>query len=65
MRIRAPLYFERFFNRLRWTVWSPAGRGMRQVARVEWGQYSSNRGGHRLRYWVRSLHFLHWRKRRA
>lgn len=65
MRIRAPLYFDRLGFRLRWYVLSPAGRGMRQVAKMEWGQYSSNRGGHRLRYHVRFLTYHYWRVRRG
>lgn len=65
MRIRAPLYFDRLGFRLRWHILSPAGRGMRQVARMEWGQYASNRGGQRLRYHVRFIHFLYRRIRHA
>ncbi len=65
MKIRAPLYFDRLGYRLRWHVLSPAGRGMREVARMEWGQFWSNRGGHHLTYHVRFFHFLHWRMPRG
>lgn len=61
MKILAPLYFDRFFNRLRWTLWSPAGRGMRRCAYMEWGQFRSNRGGQVLRYFVRSIRWGFWK----
>lgn len=60
MRILAPLYFDRFFNRLRWTLWSPAGSGMRRAGYTEWGQFRSNRRGKVLRYFVRSIRFSYW-----
>ena len=65
MRIRAPLYFDRVGFRLRWYIFSPAGRGMRRVARMEWGQFRFNRGGHRLRYHLRFFDFIHWRAHRG
>lgn len=65
MRIRAPLYFERFGHRLKWAVWTPAGRDLRHCAELRYGQFQSNRGGRRLRYFVRWFNFFHWRARVA
>ena len=63
MKILPPLLFARSGNRLRWNVLTPAGRGLRYAGEMSWGQFSSNRGGRNVRYWLRCFHFAYWRKR--
>jgi hypothetical protein len=61
VKIRAPLYFQRLGNHLQWLIWTPAGADLRVTARMEWGQFRTNRGGLWLRYYVRFIHWKFWR----